>query len=66
MPDHGYELMCEGRPVGLGSVQTDSEVGYLWTWEMPCGATQAGTADTEAGAWADMESAIQDWYGAMQ
>lgn len=57
--------MCEGRPVGLGAVE-HGDAGWIWVWEMPCGASQAGTADSEGQAWAAIEAAVQDWYGGLQ
>lgn len=65
MPDHGYELMADGKPVGRGAVELH-DCGFVWVWDMPCGGSQAGTADSEAQAWQDMEAAIQDWYGGLQ
>lgn len=50
MPDHGYELMADGKPVGRGAVELQ-DCGYVWIWDMPCGGSQAGTADSEAQAW---------------
>ena len=56
----------DGRPVGACSIELADSGLWIWTWEMPSGAAQMGTAESERKAGLGLAEAIAEWYECLQ
>ena len=69
MQSHRSDLVpveLDGRPVGSCAVDLQESGVWVWIWEMPDGAAQMGTAESERAAGMGLAEAIADWYEGLQ
>ena len=62
-PANPASLPADSIPAGDVLLYEDLEVGgFHWRWDMPCGASQCGWADSEQAAQDAAMQAIEAWY----